>query len=247
MKTRTVFLIIITFSFLLGSCLVRSIHPFYKESDVTFRQDLIGTWLDQDSSVWEFSQRKVSTKLMGPDEADNSYRVRLLDPAGKEKDSWFVVNLFILDGKSYLDFSPYTEENIGDNFASWHFIPSHSVARVEFFGEENAAFFWYDQEWLNELFEQNRVRISHEKMATDNSISDESYILTASTEELQRFLVKYGDEINIFELIERDSIASKKEKEEVFRVLEKEINEKMEKDALTGNDLIYVNMKKIDD
>ncbi|MGC9344920.1 MAG: hypothetical protein ACP5E3_19600, partial [Bacteroidales bacterium] len=123
---------------------------------------------------------------------------------------------------------------------------SHSVARVEFYSDGNFAFFWYDEEWLNELFEQNRVKISHEVIQQEKSESMTAYVLTASTEELQKFLLKYGEEINIFNRINKDKVEQGKDFEEIYEILENEIEENMESDVFTGNDLFYSNLRKID-
>ncbi len=42
-------------AFTIPGCL-RSLHPLYTEKTLVFEQTLIGTWVDQDSSVWTFAQ-----------------------------------------------------------------------------------------------------------------------------------------------------------------------------------------------
>ena len=246
MRTKNIIIITILLTFFLSGCLVKSLHPFYTEKDRFFRQELVGKWMDQDSMIWTFSKTTIS-EFMGEAKEDESYEVVLEDPSGEEKESWFRVNLFALNGATYLDFEPHVDVNIGDHFAAMHFVPTHSVARVDFFGEGNFSFVWYDEEWLNELFEQNRIKISHEVINTQNSLYDQSYILTADTRELQKFLLKYGEEINIFNEIDRDKVLDNKNYDEIWKALEKEINENMEKDAFTGSDLIFSNLKKIND
>ena len=247
MKTRIIILATTILTFLVSSCLIKSLHPFYMEDNIEYRPELIGTWMDQDSSIWKFSERSFSESFMGRPKLDNSYKVLYRDPTGKEPDSWFLVTLFKLKNAFYLDFEPYVDENIGDNMAAMHFVPTHSVARVEFFGTNNLAFFWYDEEWLSSLFEQNRVKISHEVVSPGKSSSTKSYVLTASTEELQKFLLKYGEEINIFKMIERDKVLTGNDHEEIYKLLDKEINEKMKNDKFSNNDLIYINIRRIDE
>lgn len=244
MKAKIIILTTVIITFLVSGCIVKSLHPFYKEENIRFRPELIGSWVDQDSSIWEFSARTFTESFMGEEKEDNSYKVLYRDPSGDEPDSWFVVTLFRLKHATFLDFEPYIEDNIGDNMAAMHFAPTHSVARVEFFGEGNLAFFWYDEDWLNTLFEQNRVKISHEVIHPEKSAVNQSFILTASTDELQKFLLKYGEEINIFKTIDREKVLKGKNSGEIFSSLDAEINENMKKDAFTGNDLIYINMKK---
>lgn len=246
MKTKSIFLIVLLISIFLSGCIVKSLHPFYKDSDIEFRPELLGTWLDQDSGVWEFSELFYSETFMGKEQKDNSYKAVLRDPSGKDKDSWFIVTLFKIKNATYLDFEPYIEDNIGDNMAALHFVPSHSVARVEFYSDGNFAFFWYDEEWLKELFEQNRVKISHEVIQQEKSESMTAYVLTASTEELQKFLLKYGEEINIFNRINAENVKKGKNYYEIFEILENELEQNMESNGTIGGNLIYSNLRKID-
>jgi hypothetical protein len=244
-KKKAILLTILTALFLSG-CLVKSIHPFYQPEDRVFRTELLGTWQSGDSTLWEFSQTIIE-KFLHDDSVDMSYSVKLTDLSGKEEESWFRTTLFQLGDATYLDFSPLIEQNIGDNFASFHFIPAHSVARVEFFGDGNFALNWFDEEWLSELFEKNRIKISHEVIRNSNGLIDESYILTASTSELQKFLSKYGEEFNIFGEIDREMVMEGSTYEEIFQRLNKEIEKNLEKDAMTGYDGIFSNLRKISD
>ena len=60
---------------------------------------------------------------------------------------------------------------------------------------------WYNEEWLIGLFRQNKIRIAHEKIPYVDGKSDESnfqVILTASTDDLQKFMLKYMDDPNAF-------------------------------------------------
>jgi len=46
---------------------------------------------------------------------------------------------------------------------------------------------FFDEEKLNELIDQNRIRIKYEKFGFD----EDQYLLTATSEELQKFIKKY--------------------------------------------------------
>jgi hypothetical protein len=60
---------------------------------------------------------------------------------------------------------------------------------------------WFNEEWLRTLFDQNRIKIAHEAILDEipKDADDKTYILTASTEELQKFLIKYGNEDAAFD------------------------------------------------
>lgn len=234
MRTRIIFILILI-STILSSCLVKSLHPFYKERDVVFNESLIGTWIDQDSSIWEFEQHKVAVKFMSPEKPVDYYHVKLVDE--EDGNSYFEVRLFRLNSRFYLDFLPLTEENIGDNMASFHFIPSHSIARIEFFGKNNVAFFWYDQDWLKSLFEERRVKISHEQ------IGEEDWVLTAETDELQKFIIKYGEEPDMFLRIGPEIYDFNGTSLEYHEIIEKEIDKVNDSSLPSGTEnLVYINM-----
>ncbi|MDX1941443.1 MAG: hypothetical protein SFU99_12875, partial [Saprospiraceae bacterium] len=64
---------------------------------------------------------------------------------------------------------------------------SHSFARVEFKNRQVIIRF-FDYDFLKTLFEQQKIRLKHERLSNDN------IVLTAPTEELQKFVLKYADE-----------------------------------------------------
>lgn len=241
MKNKLITVTVIL-SIIVSSCIVRSIHPFYKESDVVFKSELLGTWLDSDSSKWVFSQRIYHESFLGPEKKDNSYEVVYYE---KENDtSYFYVHLFMLKGDYYLDFLPDMDDNIGDKFASFHFIPAHSIARLKFIGDQNLCFFWYDEDWLGTLFEQNKVKISHEFINPTGRYKE--YILTAETSELQKFIVKYGPEIDVFEKINFDSIENIGITEEIHNAVVDKMDTYNDSDG-DRSYVIYLSMIKTKD
>ena len=229
-------------SIVVSGCIVRSIHPFYHEEDVVFKKELLGTWMDSDSSVWKFSQNRRFDGLLRPEVSDNSYDVVYSE--NENDTSYFHVHLFTLKGNYYLDFMPEEEKNIGDKWASYHFIPTHSIARLEFISDHNISFFWFGEEWLENLFEQNKVRISHEYINTSGSY--EQYILTAETDELQKFIVKFGSEIDYFENINFDSIRNVGNGIEIQNAVTKEM-ENYSSFVTDDKDVIFLSMRKIQD
>jgi len=240
MKNKLI-LVATILTIVVSGCIVKSIHPFYKDNDVEFKTELLGTWLDSDSAEWKFTQ-KIHQKFMAPEKKENYYEAVYSE--SKNDTSYFKVHLFKLKGNYYLDFLPEIEDNIGDTWASIHFIPTHSIARLELVGDRNLCFFWYDEDWLSTLFEQNRVKISHEII--NPSGSDEQYVLTAETEELQKFILKFGSEIDVFEKINFDSIQNLNDE----IVIHNTIIDKMESYNNIDDDrseVIYLSMRKIED
>lgn len=195
MKTKIIILVS-CLSFLLPGCLVISIHPFYTEEDIIYKPELTGTWIDHDSGTWIIAQHMQFDGLFKPDRPGRSYEIKFTDNKGT---SVFIAHLFQLGKEMYLDFYPENQDK-GNDFENFHFVPSHSLARVEF---KNGQIIigWYNQEWLLGLFNQNKIRIAHERTPYDIDEKDPaSYevVLTASTADLQKFIRKYGNDPNAF-------------------------------------------------
>lgn len=193
MKTRNFILISLVF-FLISGCFVKSLHPFYKENEAIFKKELTGNWLGNDSSTWKIEQGMKFTGLFKPDKPDNAYLITYTDKKGTAK---FTVHLFQLNNRYFFDFYPEEVESTNDMMAS-HLVPMHTVARVDLSPGE-MVIQWYNEEWLIGLFRQNKIRIAHEKVPSDarkNEEDDFQVVLTASTDDLQKFMLKYMDDPN---------------------------------------------------
>ncbi len=177
---------------LLGGCFVKSIHPFYRENETVFNGDLLGNWTGRDSTTWKIEQATRSKGLFKPTQAVNVYRITYTEKKGA---SVFSVHLFKLNNHLYLDFYPEEVEG-GTDMMTTHLVPMHTVARVEV-SPGRLVIRWFNEEWLIGLFKQNKIRIAHEKIPLEGtSPSDANFqvVLTASTDELQKFMLKYADD-----------------------------------------------------
>lgn len=188
MKPKTV-LSAVLIALLATSCLVKSVHPFYKENDVVYDPTLTGTWLDNDSAKWVIEQSQVK-KFLGESKTVNSYKITYYEKDGA---SVFEAHLFKLKDQLYVDFIP-SDVKIHE-FASYHFVPTHSIAKFDL-SAGNISLRWFNETWLTMLFENNKIKISHETIKDENG--ENTYVLTASTEELQKFIMKYGNDPSAF-------------------------------------------------
>ncbi len=153
----------------LSSC-IPTVHPLHS-SDTTVENPLLeGHFLDEDSAQWQFRK-----------EWDHYY----LQMNDDGKEAFFFVHLVQLGEYFYLDFFPDKVDALEINeFLLWHLLPVHLFTRVEI-REDRIELYFFDPEWLEELLDERKIRIKHEKV-TGN------YLITASTEELQKFVSKYG-------------------------------------------------------
>ncbi len=176
--------------FLMPGCLVSSLHPFFKQKDKIFDPVMVGTWMDGDSCIWSIKPNSRTEYFLGPEKTDSSYQITYYEEA--DKPGYFVGTLFRIKGVNYVDFYPDPNEDHSKNdFIEMHQFPTHTLARVEF-NSDSILIYWYGEEWLNDLFEQNRIRIKHETVQISPGYT--SHLLTASTDELQKFIKKYAND-----------------------------------------------------
>jgi hypothetical protein len=189
MKKKSIILIG-AMAMILSSCLVKSLHQFYNEEDVIFEEKLIGEWYDSDSTYWKISPYIFSKGFMKGDSVDNSYLVEMFEEDSLHP-SRFNVHLFKLKDKLFLDFMPIRDDS-QQSMVDLHLVPTHSIAGVNFQPNDKVEISWYNESFLEDLFSENRIKISHEIIKSGQYSSEKEYVLTASTDELQKFLLKFG-------------------------------------------------------
>jgi len=162
----------------LSGC-IPSIHSLYHEEDLVYKSELLGNWKDDDGSTWIFNAG-----------GDKSYKLTFYEKAGLIHDTTtkaeFETHLVKLGDYYFLDLYP-GENNQYDmpSLLIASLLPVHIFAKVAFVDDQVLVSF-FDPDWLESLMEENRIRISYEK-------TEELFVLTASTDELQRFVVKYAE------------------------------------------------------
>ncbi|UYQ95367.1 hypothetical protein MKQ68_09680 [Chitinophaga horti] len=185
-------LLIVCFS----GCLT-SLHPAFKAGDVFFDQRLLGTWkMPDDKDVLTFSVANASTVEGLPEElrklSAKGYDVSVKDDDGTSR---FLVFLFKLGNNTYMDFYPRltAQQSTLDPFFMQHHVPSHILFKIKITGAQ-MDMSQLKAEFLAKLIEKNKLRIAHELQRNNGAI-----LLTASTNELQQYILKYGDVADAFE------------------------------------------------
>ena len=173
----------------MSSCLVSSLHPFYKAKDKIYKPAMLGSWIDSDSCIWVIEKNMVADEFMGPEYSDSTYRLTYYEQ--EDMVGLFIGTLFELKGIRYMDFYPDpNEDQCATELTGVHHFPTHTLARIQL-DKDSIMLYWYGDEWLNELFEQNRIRIKHETVEISHDY--ERHLLTATTEDLQKFIIKYAN------------------------------------------------------
>jgi len=198
MRTKTLLFYLLA-AFLGGCVPIFSINPLYSEKNVVFKEELVGVWADPNSpeGVWEFKR---------DDESKNVYK--LLVDIGDNAKGLFDAHLVNLKGQLFLDVYPAQkgleqtmeslEEKVKDpNSTVWplnfaFLVPVHTFIKVDSI-EPMLTMRLTDDELMKKLLAQTPKAVKHAVLDEDR------FVLTASTKELQAFVLKYADGDKLFE------------------------------------------------
>jgi hypothetical protein len=161
---------------LIGTGCVRSVHPFYTDAQLTYDQTVLGNWSD--------AEAKNGFVIAGDAEL-KQYSVAYTDKDGKV--GHFIVHLAKLNRgqqppqllADIFPDDPKLDEN--DTYTA-HLLPLHSFMLVSYNAGE-IKLRLMDHDWLDKYLESHPNALKHERIDKDQ------LILTASTHELQKFVL----------------------------------------------------------
>ena len=186
MKKRS--LAVIAAAALVGAC-IPSVNPFYTGNDVVFDTRLVGDWQEKGTAnepeVWKFTKSGT-----------NGYALTIVEKHGKEGS--FDARLFKLKDELFLDIIPTDCEyatNQADMVAASMF-PGHLLIRVPQI-EPELKLALFDFDWLEKFLEENPAALAHHVEKPDGK--DGRFVLTASTSELQSFVLAHLGEGELFQ------------------------------------------------
>ncbi len=203
---------------ILGGCVpVMSLHPLYTDKDLVFEEKLLGIWVDDPNgpeTTWEFKD---------PNEQEKTYKLIFSDDEGQKGS--FVARLVKLKNKLFLDVYPSEPpwDEADPNKVKWSYntffvVPAHTFIKIDSI-ESQLTMRLTDDDEMKELLKENPNAVEH------TSIEDKP-ILTASTKELQAFVLKYADDDRVF----TDEVALNRQKtKEPNEILVSEPNKAQEK------------------
>ncbi len=180
MKIKLSLAVVGLLAMLFAGCLVRSLHPLFTEKELVSYSDLAGSWSQDggNDNSWTF----VSTGKL--------YRLTHVDE--KKRAATFLVGVGKIGTNVFLNSSPEdlgVDERMND-FATVHLIAACAFMKVERH-EKNIHLVALDPEWLLQQLQQNPKLISH-------VMREKEAILTATTEELQKFVARFAADTNAF-------------------------------------------------
>ena len=177
---------------MLSGCLT-TLHPIFTEKDLVSDPRLNGKWSNmEDGSTADYHLAQISdVKSLSTSMQRNVSKIYMLeerDAQGmlKSKQYAFMVKL----GKYYyMDFYPAGLKHAGneEKFFAAHYIPMHSIYRIRFKNDHSFEIQQLDAGYLEDLIKNKKIRIRHEVT------QDGNYVITAPTEDLQKYIVKYSE------------------------------------------------------
>jgi len=188
---------------LLAGCVpVMSLHPLYTDKDLVFEEKLLGTWVDDPNNpetTWEFKRVADEPKRNGqfkrPEEQEKAYELIFSDNEGK-KGSFFA-HLVKLENKLFLDVYPSEPpwDEADPNKVDWVYntlflVPVHTFIKINGI-EPQLKLQLTDDDELEKLLKEDPNAVEYTSI-------DNQPILTASTKELQAFVLKYADDDRLF-------------------------------------------------
>lgn len=200
MKTKIPLFVMLILAFILPGC-VFSLYPLYTEKDLVYDPKLEGVYADPKSQEgWKFenllqhekegkSQTDVVKAGILKDETINK-KTYLLTYTENGEARRMQAHLTRLGDYLFLDIFP-EELQLKNSFFESQFVPVHTYAKVKITGNRVELYF-LDKDFLDKLLEQNTIRIKHETLSGYK-------VITASTEELQKFITKYAGRQDLFE------------------------------------------------
>ena len=189
MKNRRIYLLtfIVSTILLLSGCGIFSLHPLYKNSDLIVKNELIGTWISNDED-----ELTVIIDSAG----HRKYEFIMIDG---EDTVAFEMGLLELKNQYFIDLYPLEDCSFpgGSNcdmieLLVRNYIPIHTFMKLDY-SSGDLILTEFDNERLIDLFANNRIRLPHEMIN-----EDEYVVITASTDDLQKFISRYANDDDAF-------------------------------------------------
>lgn len=157
---------------LTGCADINFLYPIFDKRDLANDVDISGEWKGKDNDKWRFTRAD-----------DGSYT---LEWSNKEERELLEANLVRISNYLFLDLSSKPEGTA---------IRGHAVGRVELSGD-SLHLAWFDSGWLADRLEKDRA-LAFERPCMDKN--RRCMVVTASTADVQNFLMRYAQESKAFE------------------------------------------------
>jgi hypothetical protein len=164
---------------------VPSLHCLFTDKDLVFEEKLLGIWAEDNSKdTWEFKRHT--------NEEDKRYKLIYTDSEGQAGE--FAAKLGKLDDMMFLDLYPGDADINANDFYKHHLLGVHTFMKIEQI-EPTLQMRLMSPDKMKEMLEANPNLIKHEILEE----RDSQILLTASTKELQRFMIEHAKDEGLFE------------------------------------------------
>lgn len=188
---RTLKLIALLGIFVLSLSCVLSIHPLYTEKDLIAEPKLEGTWTDKEGKeLWTFEKAGEKSYKLTVVQKEKSGESS--EKSGAEESVKFDAHLVKLGNYVFMDLYPQ-EPEIKNDFYKWHLLPVHSFSRI-WIEQDIVKISMLSIDWFKKMIEKKKIKIAYEKIDNDEN----RFVLTAPTEKLQKFILKYAEDSEAF-------------------------------------------------
>jgi hypothetical protein len=194
---------------LFTGCYLKSVHPLIPLEQAILVDGIEGRWETEDQRWTIFNDMNSISNISisglnvkgevsfsagdgdSIDSDENTYFILFENLQDLSSDTtFFIGSIGEINNQKYMDLSLF-DLAMSQTFENYHLLPVHTFSRINIDNDELSLEFFKDS-WIKSLIESNRVRIKYEKLEDD-------ILITASSEELQKFVEKYGDDEKAYE------------------------------------------------
>ena len=188
----------------LNSCIVRSLYPFCNINDSLKIDSLKGRWINEEKdaeiiiSDFEDDTRFYTVKYSDKNKTlEYGETGTLIHEENNSDTGILTAMLFKISDDYFFDFTlNQIEPEIKVNDALY-LIAAHSVSKIKL-NKKNLIFYYLNYNKMQEYKANDKVK--NLRCFKSDDKSDSSILLTSETKDLKKFLKKYKDEKNLFEL-----------------------------------------------
>lgn len=197
MKIKNTLLVVVSI-FLLSSCVIKSLNPFYTKKSISFDKRFLGEWKDSKKGTWKVVSFEAEITLENPVEKMNKDDLKLykeyknsyyIQREYKGEETLYLATPFKIKNQTFLDFYPLDFNEGVDNLLDKHLVYTHSLVKYDVEKNGTISVKWLEESKIDKLFKEKKIKIKHEKTGA----FDDGILLTASSNELQKFIKKYMD------------------------------------------------------
>ncbi|HEX6333737.1 MAG TPA: hypothetical protein VFZ78_05895 [Flavisolibacter sp.] len=186
----------------LAGCGLMTMHPIFTPDELLTDSRMGGAWQSQDKKVVFAPASTI--RISDIPEKLRLYRDRFYVCSrygdDGELDRRSLAFLVRIGPHLYMDEFPLdtpAEQGL-DDFFQQHQLKRHTISRVDF-ENGNKTLVWrgFKDDFVEDLIKKRQVRIEHTYIRTDDGEGE--LLITASTKDLQAFLLKYGSRSDAYE------------------------------------------------